>query len=468
MNERMLTREQRAAAGQVFDSGSKRFTDLVRAAGLDPARDLRGAMLCRIVVQPKEDLSGWDFTGADLSGAVLRRVDLSGAILTDAQLDGADLRGAALPTGVGTLISALPPALHHGPNRLWPQHLEGEVNRLLSDNATDDDLFLAVRGKLNAGRPELAEHLYQALLDWRIDILEQDHPNTLITRHNLAHAVLDQGRAAEAEAAFRALLAVREKVSGAEHLGTLITRQELARAILNQGRAAEAEVAFRALLQVREKVSGPESPSTLITRISLANAVLAQGRAEEAEAMYRSLLLIQEKVSGPEDPTTLATRHNLGCAILAQGRTAGAVAAFRDLLPVRERVLGADHPFTLTSRQELARANLESGDAGRAADVLAMVPDDGGSPELDHIGDNHLTRAFLADLQGDATQAKRHLDAAEQAVSELDEASYTRRQLDHYRRTRTPGGAGGTTLWMVAYPAVKGAAGDAEPDLRVP
>jgi Leucine-rich repeat (LRR) protein len=54
----------------VLDAQTNGFVALVRLAGLDPARDFRGAVLDGVDFG-RDDLSGFDFSGADLSGAIL-------------------------------------------------------------------------------------------------------------------------------------------------------------------------------------------------------------------------------------------------------------------------------------------------------------------------------------------------------------------------------------------------------------
>jgi hypothetical protein len=93
---------------------------------------------------------------------------------------------------------------------------------------------------------------------------------------------------------------------------------------------------------------------------------------------------------------------------------------------------------------------LEQGRTRNAADLIADLPPDGGNPNPGHIGQTHLTRAFLADLQGDAAMADSHLKRAEDILASLNAATYTRRMLAFYRTTRSPGAAGGTTLWAAA------------------
>ncbi|MEU8364955.1 tetratricopeptide repeat protein, partial [Nonomuraea sp. NPDC048882] len=74
-----------------------------------------------------------------------------------------------------------------------------------------------------------ARDQYAALLPIRERVLGAEHPDTLITRHNLAYWTGEAGDAAAARDQYAALLPIRERVLGAEHPNTLITRHNLAR-----------------------------------------------------------------------------------------------------------------------------------------------------------------------------------------------------------------------------------------------
>ena len=68
----------------VLDAPTYRFSELVRVAGLDPARDFRNSVLDGVDFGT-DDLSGYDFSGADLSGAVLSRATGLDGMVTDAR-----------------------------------------------------------------------------------------------------------------------------------------------------------------------------------------------------------------------------------------------------------------------------------------------------------------------------------------------------------------------------------------------
>ena len=97
-------------------------------------------------------------------------------------------------------------------------------------------------------------------------VLGPEHPDTLITRANLARWTGEAGDAAGARDQYAALLPVYERVRGPEHPHTLAARHDLALWTGEAGDAAAARDLFAALLPVRERVLGPEHPDTLLTR----------------------------------------------------------------------------------------------------------------------------------------------------------------------------------------------------------
>ncbi|MGW2108321.1 tetratricopeptide repeat protein, partial [Streptomyces sp. NPDC001948] len=86
-------------------------------------------------------------------------------------------------------------------------------------------------------------------------------PDTLATRHSLAHWRGNAGDAAGAVAAFEELLADRLRMLGPDHPYTLATRSNLAYWRGEAGDAAGAVAAFEELLADRLRVLGPGSTS---------------------------------------------------------------------------------------------------------------------------------------------------------------------------------------------------------------
>ena len=260
----------------------------------------------------------------------------------------------------------------------------------------------------------------------------------------------DAGRYDLREACLKAAIPLLDSSEGPESSWTLDARHAHAHAILNQGRPAEAETLFADLIPLREEHKGKNHPNTLTTRHEHARAILDQGRAAEAETLFADLIPLREEHEGKHHPNTLTARHVYARAILDQGRAAEAEPLFADLTPLCEEHQGKHHPHTLATRRSAARAALEAGHTETARALLAPLPEDGGDRNPLRKGQTALFRAILADHHGDAPTAERHLAEAEMHLAHLTPEHYARRELAHYRATRTPGQPGGTTLWMAA------------------
>ncbi|WP_316763139.1 FxSxx-COOH system tetratricopeptide repeat protein [Streptomyces herbicida] len=235
--------------------------------------------------------------------------------------------------------------------------------------------------------------------------LGPDHPDTLITRHDLAHWQGRAGDAAGAMAAFAELLADRRRVLGDNHPHTLTTRSHLGQWRGETGDASGAAAAFAELLADRRRVLGNNHPHTLTTRSHLGQWRGETGDASGAAAAFAELLADRRRVLGNNHPDTLTTRGILGRWRGEAGDAAGAMAAFAELLADRRRVLGDNHPDTLTTRHELAWWRGETRDAPGAAAALAeLLPD-----QQRVLGDDHphtlITRHSLAWWRGEAGDA---------------------------------------------------------------
>ena len=200
-------------------------------------------------------------------------------------------------------------------------------------------------------------------------VLGSDHPDTLITRNNLAGAYDSAGRFGEAIELYKRVLADRVRVLDPDHPDTLTVRNNLAFAYHSAGRFDEAIELLGRVLAEQERVLGPDHPDTLTTRNNLAGAYEDVGRFGEAIELYEQVLAEQERVLGPDHPDTLNVRDNLAVAYDSVGRLAEAIDAWEKLLPDCQRVLGLEHPLT-----KLVQKNLE-------AAKRKMNPPDASSPE---------------------------------------------------------------------------------------
>ncbi|MEU0382766.1 FxSxx-COOH system tetratricopeptide repeat protein, partial [Streptomyces cyaneofuscatus] len=223
---------------------------------------------------------------------------------------------------------------------------------------------------LNAlGRYQEAADLHHQTLTDLERVLGPDHPYTLTSRGNLARALHELGRHQEAVDLHQRTLTDCERVLGPDHPNTLTSRANLALALHELGRYQEAVDLHQRTLTDCERVLGPDHLYTLTSGSNLARALNELGRHQEAVDLHQRTLTDYERVLGPDHPNTLTSGSNLASALHALGRYQEAVDLHQRTLTDLERVLGPDHPYTLTSRGNLARALNELGRYQEAVDL---------------------------------------------------------------------------------------------------
>ncbi|MFF3959540.1 DUF3710 domain-containing protein [Streptomyces sp. NPDC001890] len=344
----------------IWDTVRKEIIDGIISAGgtADEATGPLGRELhARVPVELPDDANGFQairFVGVDGPGWFLRGV-ISGRGAADLQA-ATELEALFRSTVV---VRGQRPMKPRDPITLTLSDDAEVVDERRTKTRVQGPDTLATRHSLahwrgEAGDAAGAVAAFEELLADRLRMLGPDHPYTLATRSNLAYWRGEAGDAAGAVAAFEELLADRLRMLGPNHLSTLATRHSLAHWRGEAGEAAGAAAAFEELLADRLRVLRRDHPDTLATRSNLAYWRGEAGEAAGAAAAFEELLADRLRVLGPNHPDTLATRHSLAHWRGKTGDAAGAAAALEELLADRLRVLGPDHPYTLTTRTDLA------------------------------------------------------------------------------------------------------------------
>ncbi|MGW6951764.1 tetratricopeptide repeat protein [Streptomyces xanthophaeus] len=204
------------------------------------------------------------------------------------------------------------------------------------------------------GRGDDALVLNEADLERSQRDLGPDHPDTLVSRHNLAHALWSLGRHQEAAEHHTANLANLESILGLDHFLTLRSRSNLASALRFLGRHQEAADHLTHVHAARERTLGPDHPHTLDSRTNLARALSACERHQEAADHHTHVLAALERTLGPDHPHTNLSRYFLTSTLYHLGGHQEAANHHTVNHPDRQRTLGPDHPDTLNSRTNLA------------------------------------------------------------------------------------------------------------------
>jgi tetratricopeptide (TPR) repeat protein len=293
------------------------------------------------------------------------------------------------------------------------------ARHLATHQDADPKLLTAVAFyEYRVGRAAAAAELWERVLSYREQILGPEHPDTLISRSNLASAYKDAGRLDEALALFEQTLADSERLLGPDRTETLTSRGNLATAYHAAGRRDEALPLFEQTGTDSERLLGPDHPYTLTSRNNLASAYQEAGRLDRALPLFEQTLSDQEWILGPDHPDTLTSRSNLASAYKDAGRRDEALPLFEQTLSDRLRILGRDHPDTLASRNNLADAYQDAGRLDEALPLFEQTLTDSErllSPDHPHT---LTSRSNLASAYKDAGRLDEALPLFEQTLSD--------------------------------------------------
>ncbi|MFE7170079.1 tetratricopeptide repeat protein [Streptomyces sp. NPDC057616] len=197
-----------------------------------------------------------------------------------------------------------------------------------------------VRPLLRVGLSSYAYHAFSngfddaekmaKLLIRRSDFLSEGDPLRLSIRHRAMLSLLDgEDQVVEGER----ILSAQLETLGEEHPETLITRHDLTMMQSRHGRISESaeEAELRSILDARRRVLGHDSPYTILTHSVLAS--LMRERGQEVEGEYRALIEHVHSLS-PEDHKFLPLhdRHQMAHALDALNRLAEAEAEYQSVL----------------------------------------------------------------------------------------------------------------------------------------
>lgn len=200
--------------------------------------------------------------------------------------------------------------------------------------------------RLFQGQTGIAITQLEWVLSERQQLLGDDHPETVTSRHNLASAYQTVGRSSDAIQMHERALTDFRRLFGEEHPDTLASMNNLARAYTDAGRLAEATALHDTVVRTSLQVRGRDHPDTFTSRHNLAAAHASAGRVRAAVDLFEQVLADRRRVLGDDHPGTLTSRQALASAYASAGRVREAIDLFEQVLTDRQRVLGPDHPDT--------------------------------------------------------------------------------------------------------------------------
>ena len=232
-----------------------------------------------------------------------------------------------------------------------------------------------VLGGYYQGRGDLpaAEPFFRRSLDIRERVLGSEHPLTLSTLDNLAHATLELGRLDEAERLSRRVLAARERSCGLEHPDTAIALTAVGEVLTKKGEFEAAEPLLRRALAVQQKHLPEGSPDTGVSMWHLAEMLRGLQRVDEAEPLARRALEVWEASFGPEHEWTAWGLISIAEIRLRQGAPVEAATLADRAVQILQKVFGERHAVLGSTLNLQGRALLASGEYRFAEAALARA-----------------------------------------------------------------------------------------------
>ncbi len=258
------------------------------------------------------------------------------------------------------------------------------------------------------GRLTEALKLREETLMLRKSKLGPDHPLTLTSMLALANSYFHLGRHAEALKLNEETLTIRKTTLGPDHAGTLDAMNNLAVSYASFGRHTDALRLHEETLALRRTKLGPSHPSTLLSMTNLANIYDALGRHEEALKLHEETLALRKRKLGPDHPSTFSSMANLANSYNHLGRHAEALKLHEETLALRKRKLGLEHPGTILSMEGLANSYEAF---GRHAEALKLR-DETLALEKSKLGPEHpKTLRSMHNLATSYAAVGRHAEA---------------------------------------------------------
>ena len=204
-----------------------------------------------------------------------------------------------------------------------------------------------------SGRPEEAERLLWKTYCQRVDMLTEDHPDTILTLANHAIALILLDRPLEAEKENKRALDLMER-NALEGYPLLHILHNKGYILLQLDQAIEAKECLQEVLALRELKLGISHPETLLTVLTLGQCELRLGNHIAAEFQIARALEHFRRTLGEDHYHTMFATNSLALLWKLQGKLNESEKSTRESLARSQRVLGADNPITLEIQDQLA------------------------------------------------------------------------------------------------------------------
>jgi serine/threonine-protein kinase len=188
-----------------------------------------------------------------------------------------------------------------------------------------------------------AEQLLRQVLNKRVALLGDDHPQVALSRMRLAHLLLLKGAYTEAEQLDRESLKGFRKVYPKDHLRVLVEQANLASTLRHLGRLEEAGTLFLQTIRTGEARYQNHIDAARWTA-SYASLLTEEGRFSEAGPLFRKAIATCHAQLGTGSSREAEMLQQYAVLQTASGQWDGAETSLQTALGILTKRLGPGHP----------------------------------------------------------------------------------------------------------------------------
>ena len=223
-----------------------------------------------------------------------------------------------------------------------------------------------------------AEATMREALEARRTLLGEKDPGTIFAIRGLADLLYLQGRLDEALPLYEQALALARATQAPTSDSVMFSALSVASVLCDRGEPARAVAELVPLRDALRAMRDPD-PATqirVLQNLALAQAQVARitpspAATEAAERTAREALDLSASFHGDEHPTTFIIRDNLASLLQRSGKTQEARPLLEKSVQLGRRALAPSDPVLLRALNDLGQSMLASGDAAKAAPLIA-------------------------------------------------------------------------------------------------
>ncbi|KAJ9436932.1 Kinesin light chain, partial [Diplonema papillatum] len=205
---------------------------------------------------------------------------------------------------------------------------------------------------------------------------KQDLENLLQKHHAEGCAARERGNLKTALHELQEVLNIRVRLVGEMHPETALARSHVATVIRDTGNLKGAMVELRKALKIQETVLGEGHPHVAVSHNNIGAVLKHQGRSAEALMEHRKALVILVTYYKNATNKYVAEVHeHIGHALRLKNDVHGATVEYAQALAIRKKVFPADHPKT--TRLEVKLAGLSELWTGPAQTMKGVMLQEG-------------------------------------------------------------------------------------------